>query len=64
MVRFSLVRFLKNYPNIQLKQFSVHAFLVTNDLTAADLVHEDFLQDLKKRISQGQGVHGLYADFS
>ena len=44
--------FSKNSPNIQLMQFSLHkwrnsfthAFLVTNDLSAADLVHTDFCQ--------------------
>ena len=33
-----------------------NAFLVTNNLSAADLVHADFLSDLKKRMSQGPGV--------
>ena len=35
-----------------------HAFLVTNDLSAADLVHAKFLLDLKKSTSQGLGVVG------
>ena len=47
---FHLCAFSKNSPNIQLIRFSLHkwrnsfthAFLVTNDLSAADLVHVNF----------------------
>ena len=47
---FTCAHFQKNNPNIQLMQFSLHklrnsfthALLVTNDLSAADLVHADF----------------------
>ena len=49
---FHSCTFSKNSPNIQLMRFSLHkwrnsftcAFLVTNDLSAADLVHADFCQ--------------------
>ena len=47
---FHLCTFSKNSPNIQLMRFSLHkqrnsfthAFLVTNDLSAADLATADF----------------------
>ena len=42
----------------QWKNSFPHAFLVINDLSATDLVHADFLPDLKKRTSQGPGVVG------
>ena len=61
---FHLCAFSKHSPNIQLMQFSLHkwrnsftlAFLVTNDLGAADLDHADFWQTYKKRMSQGPAV--------
>ena len=52
VVRFHLCAFTKNSPNIQLMGFSLHkwknsfthAFLDTNVLSSADLVHADFCQ--------------------
>ena len=64
---FHLCAFSKNSPNIQLMLFSLgklrnsftHAFLVTNDLSAADLVHADFARP--KKLHE-LGVHDLFLD--
>ena len=59
---FHSFTFSKNCPKIQLLRFLLHnrrnsfthAFLVTNDFSAADMVHADFCH--KKRTGQGPGV--------
>ena len=59
---FHLYAFSKNSPNIQLMRFSLHkwrnslthAFFVTNDSSAADLVNVDFCQTSKNAGAKDQ----------